>query len=125
MCWVVNIFFFNTLCITGIGLILKELQASGHAEDTLVIYSSDNGIPFPSGRTNLYDPGMSEPMLVSSPYHTTRHGQVQIHFYDNIWSNVVQGWSNSIRVLFVDMGALFVDRQPLFASGEFSDVQFV
>ena len=26
--------------------------------DTLVIYSSDNGIPFPSGRTNLYDSGL-------------------------------------------------------------------
>ncbi|ROT78091.1 putative N-sulfoglucosamine sulfohydrolase isoform X1 [Penaeus vannamei] len=40
-----------------------------HAQDTLVIYTSDNGIPFPAGRTNLYDPGMAEPLLVSSPLH--------------------------------------------------------
>lgn len=52
----------------GIGLILKELRQAGFEENTLVIYSSDNGIPFPTGRTNLLDPGMAEPYLVSSPY---------------------------------------------------------
>ncbi|GAB6020879.1 hypothetical protein CHUAL_003527 [Chamberlinius hualienensis] len=57
----------------GIGLILSELKAAGHSEDTLVIYSSDNGISFPSGRTNLYDPGLREPMIISSP-ESSRHG---------------------------------------------------
>ena len=55
---------------------LRELKLSGHSDDTLVIYSSDNGIPFPTGRTNLYDPGMAEPFLVSSPKHRARYGQV-------------------------------------------------
>ncbi|XP_077979654.1 N-sulfoglucosamine sulfohydrolase-like [Glandiceps talaboti] len=58
----------------GIGLVLKELKAAGHEDDTLIIYTSDNGIPFPNGRTNLYEPGMAEPMLVSSPYVTKRWG---------------------------------------------------
>ncbi|XP_071966015.1 N-sulphoglucosamine sulphohydrolase-like [Antedon mediterranea] len=60
----------------GIGLVLSELQEAGHDKDTLIIYTSDNGIPFPSGRTNLYDPGMAEPMLVSSPDNNKRNGQV-------------------------------------------------
>lgn len=59
----------------GIGVVLKELKASGHLDDTLVIYTSDNGIPYPNGRTNLYDSGMAEPMLVSSPFHKTTWGQ--------------------------------------------------
>lgn len=42
---------------------------AGHLNDTLVIFTSDNGIPFPNGRTNLFDPGMAEPMLISSPFH--------------------------------------------------------
>ena len=67
------------LLLTGIGLILNELKLSGHLEDTLIIYTSDNGIPFPSGRTNLYDPGMAEPMLVSSPVHTETWGQVTVY----------------------------------------------
>ncbi|XP_062507357.1 N-sulphoglucosamine sulphohydrolase-like [Corticium candelabrum] len=58
----------------GIGLVVKELENAGYLDSTLVIYSSDNGIPFPSGRTNLYDPGMIEPMLVSSPLATHRNG---------------------------------------------------
>ncbi|XP_046484869.1 N-sulphoglucosamine sulphohydrolase [Neodiprion pinetum] len=60
----------------GVGLVLKELEDAGFKDDTLVIYTSDNGIPFPSGRTNLYDPGMAEPMMISSPYHKQRRNQV-------------------------------------------------
>ncbi|XP_041072479.1 N-sulphoglucosamine sulphohydrolase [Carcharodon carcharias] len=60
----------------GIGLVLRELREAGHDNDTLVIYSSDNGIPFPSGRTNLYHAGIAEPMLVHSPEHSGRWGQV-------------------------------------------------
>ena len=41
----------------GIGLLLEELKNWQVENDTLVILSSDNGIPFPSGRTNFYDPG--------------------------------------------------------------------
>ena len=60
----------------GVGLLLKELQTAGFDKDTLVLYSSDNGIPFPTGRTNLLDPGMAEPLLVSSPEEPSRWGQV-------------------------------------------------
>ncbi|KAL1005498.1 hypothetical protein UPYG_G00059880 [Umbra pygmaea] len=58
----------------GIGLVLAELKAAGYDNETLVIYSSDNGIPFPNGRTNLYGSGTAEPMLVSSPEHRDRWG---------------------------------------------------
>lgn len=43
--------------LLGVGLVLKELETSGVLNDTLVIYTSDNGIPFAGGRTNLYDSG--------------------------------------------------------------------
>lgn len=56
---------------------LEELERSGHADDTLVLFSSDNGIPFINGRTNLYDSGMAEPFLLFSPLHTKRQGQVR------------------------------------------------
>lgn len=55
---------------------LQELENAGFLNNTLVIYSSDNGIPFPNGRTNLYDSGMMEPLLISSPIHNDRHNQV-------------------------------------------------
>ncbi|XP_004946339.2 N-sulphoglucosamine sulphohydrolase isoform X3 [Gallus gallus] len=60
----------------GIGLVLEELRRAGVLNSTLVIYTSDNGIPFPSGRTNLYWSGTAEPLLLSSPEHPGRWGQI-------------------------------------------------
>lgn len=55
---------------------LRELEAAGRAGDTLVAFSSDNGIPFPSGRTNLYEAGLRVPLLLASPEAGARRGQV-------------------------------------------------
>lgn len=52
---------------SGIGLLLDELTAAGHADDTLVIYLSDNGRPFPGAKTNLYDPGLHLPLIIHAP----------------------------------------------------------
>ncbi|MBI1872910.1 MAG: sulfatase [Acidobacteria bacterium] len=51
----------------GVGMILRELEASGRARDTLVIYVSDNGIPFPGAKTTLYDAGIHLPLIVRAP----------------------------------------------------------
>ena len=51
----------------GVGLVIEELKKSGRYEDTLIIYISDNSIPFPGAKTTLYDPGVHLPMLVRSP----------------------------------------------------------
>nr|XP_002731111.1 PREDICTED: N-sulphoglucosamine sulphohydrolase-like [Saccoglossus kowalevskii] len=59
----------------GIGLFMKELEQAGFSDNTLVIFTSDNGIPFPGAKTNLYEKGMGEPFLVSSPYHRERWGK--------------------------------------------------
>ncbi|XP_071481222.1 N-sulphoglucosamine sulphohydrolase-like [Diadema antillarum] len=64
----------------GVGLMLKELEAAGHLDDTLIIYTSDNGIPFTSGRTNLYECGSREPFMISSPFHKERWGQTSDAF---------------------------------------------
>lgn len=61
--------------LIGIGLILKELENAGFLNNTLIMYSSDNGTPFPNGRTNLYDSGILEPLLISSPLHKKRRHQ--------------------------------------------------
>jgi len=48
----------RNITFLGVGLVLEELKNAGFKDNTLVIYTSDNGIPFPNGRTNLYDPGL-------------------------------------------------------------------
>jgi N-sulfoglucosamine sulfohydrolase len=56
----------------GVGLVLKALQDAGRGGDTLVIFLSDNGIPFPGAKTTLYDSGIHLPLLVSSPAQRRR-----------------------------------------------------
>ncbi|HYZ47861.1 MAG TPA: sulfatase [Sphingomonas sp.] len=52
---------------TGVGMLLDALAATGRADDTLVIFLSDNGRPFPGAKTNLYDPGLHLPLIVRAP----------------------------------------------------------
>lgn len=59
----------------GVGAVLEELDLAGKANSTLVLFSSDNGIPYPRGRTNLYEPGVREPLLLHSPFSPRRRGQ--------------------------------------------------
>ncbi len=51
----------------GVGFLMDELEKSGRAEDTLVIYISDNGIAMPGAKTTIYDPGVLMPMILSCP----------------------------------------------------------
>ncbi|MFL6576524.1 MAG: sulfatase [Povalibacter sp.] len=57
---------------SGIGLVLKALHDTQHDADTLVIYLSDNGRPFPGAKTTLYDEGIHMPLIISSPAQTKR-----------------------------------------------------
>jgi len=57
----------------GVGLVLNELRAAGHESDTLLVYLSDNGRPFPGAKDNLYEPGLHLPLIIRSPQQRT-HG---------------------------------------------------
>jgi N-sulfoglucosamine sulfohydrolase len=61
----------------GVGILLQELHDAGHEGDTLVIYLSDNGRPFPGAKDNLYEPGLHLPLIIRSPeqrQHNIRNG---------------------------------------------------
>ncbi len=56
----------------GLGTLLDYLDASGRARDTLVLFLSDNGPPFPGAKTNLHQAGMNLPLLVRNPLQAQR-----------------------------------------------------
>lgn len=58
---------------TGVGMLLRELRDAGHESDTLVIYLSDNGRPFPGAKDNLYEPGLHLPLIMRSPEQRKRN----------------------------------------------------
>jgi N-sulfoglucosamine sulfohydrolase len=51
----------------GVGALLEVLKTTGRDRDTLVIFLSDNGIPFPGAKTTLYDSGIHLPLIVHRP----------------------------------------------------------
>lgn len=50
-----------------IGQVLAELERQGVLDDTLIVFISDNGRPFPRCKTTLYDSGIRTPLLVRWP----------------------------------------------------------
>lgn len=47
--------------------VLDILQTEGGLDNTLIIFTGDNGMAFPSGKGSLHDPGLNVPLLVRWP----------------------------------------------------------
>ncbi len=52
---------------TEVGGLLKILENNGELDNTLVVISGDNGMPFPRCKSNLYDLGTNVPLAVRWP----------------------------------------------------------
>jgi N-sulfoglucosamine sulfohydrolase len=50
-----------------VGQVLEALRAAGREDDTLVVFTSDNGAAFPFAKATLYEPGVRMPLLVAGP----------------------------------------------------------
>ena len=50
-----------------IGEVMAELERLGIAENTLVVFMSDNGAPFPGNKQTLYDRGTGTPIIMRWP----------------------------------------------------------
>lgn len=51
----------------GVGIVLDGLDAAGLSENTLVICTTDHGIPFPGGKATLYDRGLAVMLIMRGP----------------------------------------------------------
>lgn len=51
------------------GEILNLLEERGLSENTMVVVSSDNGMPFPRAKATLYEAGVRVPLIVKWPGH--------------------------------------------------------
>lgn len=52
-----------------VGKVVAELEAQGVADNTLVLFFSDNGRPFPRAKVTVYDEGIKTPWIVKWPGH--------------------------------------------------------
>jgi uncharacterized sulfatase len=54
---------------THLGRMLAKLEALGELDNTIVVVSSDNGMPFPRAKANVYEYGTHVPLAVRWPGH--------------------------------------------------------
>ena len=52
---------------SGVGRLVEILKASGKWDDTLIVFITDNGVPFPGAKTTVYEPGLKLPCIVRNP----------------------------------------------------------
>ncbi|WP_460637624.1 sulfatase family protein [Larkinella harenae] len=51
----------------GVERLVALLKETGQYDNTVIVYLSDNGAPFPGSKTTLYEPGMRLPLIVKLP----------------------------------------------------------
>ena len=68
----------------GVGRILAALDAAGLRQNTLVLFTSDHGMPFPLAKCSLYDPGLQVPLIMRWPERGWTGGRVHDPMIPNI-----------------------------------------
>ena len=63
-----------------LGQILAALERLGELDNTLVIVTSDNGMPFPRAKANIYDGGAHVPLAIRWPAEVPAAGAVVQEF---------------------------------------------
>lgn len=58
---------------SNVGKVIAELEQQGVADNTLILFISDNGRPFPGAKTTMYDSGIKTPLIARWP-KTIRRG---------------------------------------------------
>ncbi len=51
----------------NVGKVIAELERQGVADNTLILFISDNGRPFPGAKTTMYDSGIHTPLIARWP----------------------------------------------------------
>lgn len=113
----------------GVGMLLDLLADSGRADDTLVIFLSDNGRPFPGAKTNLYAPGLHLPLIVRAPGSPASVSDAMVSWTDI--APTVLDWAGVAPPAYKLSGASLLPilgrpgdpaRDAVFASHEFHEI---
>lgn len=84
-----------------VGELLKILEQSGRLENTIIVMTSDNGMPFPHAKANLYDYGTRVPLIITS-----------------FSKKVLQNKKNDSFVNLIDLTPTFLDMAGVIAKLE-------
>ncbi len=95
---------------SGLLRLIEILKETGHWEDTVIVFVSDNGIAFPGAKTTLYEPGMRLPCVLRDPAQE-KQGMV---------SNAMVSWADVTPTLLDYAGA--APKKPEYHGRSFRDI---
>ncbi len=113
----------------GVGLLLDVLRELGQLDDTLIIFLSDNGIPFPGAKTTLYNAGIHLPLLIACPGQPRGRTSDALVSYVDLAPTVLD-WAKAKgpsyklpgRSLLPLLGGEGKGRDAVFASHQFHEI---
>jgi N-sulfoglucosamine sulfohydrolase len=73
-----------------VGLIVKKLEEMGELDNTLIVMTSDNGMPFPRAKATVYDAGTNLPLMM-------------------YWKNQIKPQRTASFVSFIDLAPTFLE----------------
>jgi N-sulfoglucosamine sulfohydrolase len=115
----------------GVGRLVELLKQTGKYENTLILLTSDHGIAFPGGKTTVYEPGLTVPMI-AKPVTATKRNRVS-----NAMVSLVDLTPTILTAAQVEVpakefhgqsflgeidGATPLDRETVFASHTFHEI---
>ena len=92
---------------TYVGRVVNELERQGVANNTLILFITDNGRPFPRDKTSLYDGGIRSPWIVKWP------------------ERIAAGQTTTSLVSAIDIAPTFLELAGVTTPGGFEGVSFV
>jgi N-sulfoglucosamine sulfohydrolase len=107
----------------GVGMVLSELDASGLSDDTLVIFTTDHGMPFPGAKATLYDRGLGVNLILRGPepFHGGKVNDALVSHID-IYPTVCEylgierpAWLQGVSLLPLLRGEVTQAREEIFA----------
>jgi N-sulfoglucosamine sulfohydrolase len=93
-----------------IGQFCREIRNRGLDQNTLVVFLSDNGYPFPRGKGTVYDAGIQTPLIFSRP------GQIKKGTVHN------NGLISTVDLMPTLLDAAGIDRSPGLYGQSFKDI---
>ncbi|MFR9522294.1 MAG: sulfatase [Rikenellaceae bacterium] len=92
----------------GFGRLMQHLEESGKADNTIIIYISDNGMAFPGAKTSTYEAGIKLPCIIKSP----------------AMSDEARGSLNHSMISWVDMTPTLLDMAGVETDSKFHGRSF-